>query len=761
MNPILYAPKETDFSALGLGMLPDCITCQVTEERNGPYELEMQYPVDGAHYGEIITDSLIKAKPNETAELQLFRVYHISKPINGVVTINAEHISYRLSHVPVSPFSAGSCVGALAGLVSNSAVEHPFSVWTDISSTAYFKVPFPASFRSLLAGSEGSVLDIYGGEFEWDNYTIKLHAHRGRDNGVTILYGKNLIDVKQEESISDVVTGIYPYWADSDGNMADLPEKTIVVESGYAYPRVVPVDFSQDFDTQPTTEQLRAAADEYMKNPSIGKPSVNITVDFVQLWQTAGYEDIAGLERVALCDTVSVRFSRLGVDAKAKVIKTVYDCLANRYSKIELGDAKATIADTIVRQQAEIEKAQDTSFLEQAISAATAAITGASGGYVVLNPSEHPQEILIMDTPDINTAVNVWRWNSGGLGHSGTGYNGSYSTAMTRYGEIVADKVTAGTLNGSIIRAGRIQAPNNANVYFDLDAGELACTQMVSEYGGRRFDLFLGDLNMGDGNKYGLTLSVSNWPMMKIVPDYVSDSVDMRFASGQSVRFWRQGIFIDSGSETVFGVRGDSVDIVPMINMGTGTGMDASMIGIWPDGSLEPAIVSNKPTWIGWKTVDGNLNATAIFKGSEISFFAPLNMNGHSITNQSDVRLKDNIQPADVDAVALINAIDLKSFDWLETGEHQRMGVIAQQVAEVAPELVDVGDDGVYSIKPLEFIPYLIRAVQQLSSGTEAARKVEYRDPYSKAEKTAFIQQIQNKRKKTKGVAEDANIKNR
>lgn len=183
---------------------------------------------------------------------------------------------------------------------------------------------------------------------------------------------------------------------------------------------------------------------------------------------------------------MTVEYPALGVSAAAKCVKTVYDALKDRYTSIELGDAKANFVDTVLQQEKKIEKAPTASYIQQAVLNATNLITGNKGGYVVLHDSTgdgEPDEILIMDRPDIAAAVKVWRWNSGGLGYSSTGYNGPYGTAVTQDGAIVADFITAGILNAGVIKSGRIAGLSNPNVYFDLDAGELVAGKMVSTNG--------------------------------------------------------------------------------------------------------------------------------------------------------------------------------------------------------------------------------------------------------------------------------------
>ena len=469
MIPILYEKNTTDFSTNGIGRLSDAISCVVDLEANGEYELTMVYPLTGVHFSELQMSSIIFAKPDNKRENQAFRVYKISKPISGKVTVNAEHISYQLSQIPVSPFIAESAASAFSGLKTNAAVECPFEFWTDKTSSGKFAVEVPASIRSKLGGSEGSILDVYGGEYEFDMYTVRLYNKLGQDNGVAIRYGKNLTDLTQEESIANTITGIMPYWADSEGTVIMLDEKVVESDASanYPYPRIAVMDFSSEFESQPTQQQLQQAAEDYIERNDIGVPSVSLSVSFAQLWQTEEYKDIAPLEEVAVFDTVTVQFDELGVDAKAKIRHTTYNVLLERYDSVEIGDARSNISTTLMEQQEKIDQAADPSFLLAAINNATNWITGGRGGYVIfqLNANGQPDEILILDTPSIEMAQNVWRWNKGGFGHSKNGYDGPYETAITQDGKIVADFITAGTMLANIIKGGTLTmgGTNNGN----------------------------------------------------------------------------------------------------------------------------------------------------------------------------------------------------------------------------------------------------------------------------------------------------------
>ena len=481
MIPALYNKSETTFTHNGVGLLSEAVKATVTEERNGSYELSLQYPITGRFYSEITEGAIIKAKANETSEPQLFRIYKSSKPINGVVTYSAEHISYDLNGIPLLGFSVKNATPqmALTKAIEGAALPCPFTAYSNISTLNSTEILTPCSVRALLGGQTGSLLDVWGGEYEFDNFTVKLYLHRGKDNGVIIEYGKNLKDLKQESNIAECYTHLMPYAVytvqDESGNSEEkyfyLAEKVIPLTEAedIGHYKAFIMDFSDRFgdNEEITEEKLRAKATAYAAAADLGTPKVNITVSFVQLWQTEEYKNIAPLERVKLCDTVTVRFSKLGVAATSKVIKTVYNSLQEKYESVTLGDAKSSFANTVNKQQEAIQEikssvkkgqAEATEQLKKAIANATSLITGHSGGYVVLNPAEKPQEILILDKPTIDEAVNVWRWNSSGLGYSSTGYNGEYSLAMTMDGAIVADFISAGILNGALLQADSVQS---------------------------------------------------------------------------------------------------------------------------------------------------------------------------------------------------------------------------------------------------------------------------------------------------------------
>ena len=404
--------------------------------------------------------------------------------MNGIVTIYGQHISYDLANVPVLPLSTESRSPQLI-LSRLLAGDTRFTGRTDYSDAKAFSVTQPKSVRACLGGTEGSMLSKWHGEFEWDNFTVKFHSHRGQKTGVVIEYGKNLTELEQDEDNSGVYTALLPYavytleGSDTE-TVVTLPEVTLpIVTSEIVRSKTLIMDFSDQFgDAAITEDALRAKANSYIKANPLGTTIPTVTVSFEPLWKQPEYS--AHLERVNLCDTVTIRHSLLGVSVSAMVIETVYDTLAERYVSISLGQSKSSMITTISEVQSSVDKVESTvgrfpKLLQTAIGKATGLITGQSGGYVVIHTSEEngqPYELLILDAPSIDDAVNVWRWNVGGLGFSHNGYNGPYETAITADGQIVADFITSGSLVANIIKAGVIQSQDGSS-WWDLESGEV------------------------------------------------------------------------------------------------------------------------------------------------------------------------------------------------------------------------------------------------------------------------------------------------
>lgn len=347
MIPRLLEGNATNFNVAGIPMA-DAISCKVMEERNGAFDLEMVVSTTTPYYEDLEIGKLIVVKPNHTQGLQAFEIYEITRPILQRVTVRAHHISYRLSFVPVKPFSCTGITATMRGLQTNSMENNPFILgWDSENETSTYNQLAPASLRSRLGGTEGSVLDVFGGEFLWDNFNIMLLMHRGADNGVQLRVAKNITDLEHNTNMESVVTGALPFWSDADGTQffyGNIQYNSNV--SDYANHRTVVLDLSEEFETAPSVTQLNQAGQEYVNQVNLGIPNKNIKVSFIDLADTDEYSG-SPLERVNLCDTVSVIYPPLDISYKAKVIRLTFDVLAERTVEVEIGDARSTISKTI------------------------------------------------------------------------------------------------------------------------------------------------------------------------------------------------------------------------------------------------------------------------------------------------------------------------------------------------------------------------------------------------------------------------------
>ena len=351
---ILYEYTETAFTNNGLGCLNDATSCSVKETLNGEYELEMEYPVNGIHYSDIQLRRIILAKPNSYDQTQPFRIYSISKPIGGLVTVNAEHISYDMSGLPVRgalEHYAWYVNDVFEHIRNNSVYPCPFTFSSDITEEKKdISLSKPRSVKAFL-GTEEGLLSLFGGEWEFDRYKAILHKERGQNRGVSIEYGKNLTDVTQDEACSEMYTAVYPYYYQEDDGLQRLDDDVVKILDT-PYKNVYVLDLTSEFEEMPTQDQLRAKAQEYIKENKLDKPKVSLKVSFIQ-----NPEVIEALQDVRLGDTVGVKFIKIGVDTTSRCINYDFNVLTEQYNSIELGEPTKTIVDTMTSTSSRIDAA--------------------------------------------------------------------------------------------------------------------------------------------------------------------------------------------------------------------------------------------------------------------------------------------------------------------------------------------------------------------------------------------------------------------
>ena len=457
----------------GLGELADAESCVVETKINAPGELTMVYPITGSLFADLMPRCVIMARPGRTGNAQPYRIYRITKPLSGRVTVYARHLAYDgLSGVPVSPFTANGIQAAMAALKSNAMVNCPFTLTTTRTTAGTFTVPVPTDIWSLLGGQQGSLLDVYGGEYSFDGYTVRLENRIGQDNGVKVRYGVNMVDLEQDTSVANCYTGVVAYWRGED---EEVHSPVLHTGGAYNYVRILPVDMSDRWEEKPTVAQLTAAGQSYITANQIGVPTVSWKVEMVDLADTEEYKDLALLEQVNLGDTVGVEFEALGVDASARVCADKWDVLRERHITITLGSVKSNIASTIAGQARELKqtvtRAEAKSLAEQISDTLTRAILGANGGtirFLDTNNDGEEDTLYVADNPDPAQAVKVWRWNYEGWAASENGYNGPFVLGATVGGGLLANFVTAANLV-----AGTIQSADGETFILDLDNGTM------------------------------------------------------------------------------------------------------------------------------------------------------------------------------------------------------------------------------------------------------------------------------------------------
>lgn len=347
MIPILFESTETAFNNNGLGRLRDMISCIVTEERNGVYECDFEYPVTAEDFNDIRIGRIIGVTHDDSDDIQPFDIVSYEKPIDGVVTFHAVHISYRQSYLTVTGKNINSLASAFA-LLGNSTPTNPFTYQTDKTSTGYLASAdgVPKTVRSMLGGVEGSILDAYGGEYEWDRFNVILHGARGVDRDFSIRYGVNMTDYNEELDSSGTYMACVPYWTDGTTTVVgdkQTADGTTITNRG----ECVPLDVSEKFENQPTKAQVNTMGLSMLNSTDPMIPSQNIHVEFVRLQDSPEYAGFASLLQCRLCDTINVVFPNYNTQSRFKIVKTVWDVLSDRYESMELGDLSVTLAEAL------------------------------------------------------------------------------------------------------------------------------------------------------------------------------------------------------------------------------------------------------------------------------------------------------------------------------------------------------------------------------------------------------------------------------
>lgn len=370
--PLIFDSTETKYTSQGNGALSDAISCVVEENLNGSYELEMKYPANGLHAEYIIPNNLIVCQANLNSFRQAFRIYDVTQEINGIATIRARHISYDLNGYPVEPFTANTLASAVSGLLSavtSIISSNPFSITADFASSASFSVDVPSPVRSWFGGREGSIIDVYGGEWEYDNFKCYLRKKRGADNGVRVQYGKNMTKYSKKVNSEALSSHICAFWKDAE--TGTLIQSSYVPTGITEVSKVRYIDVSADYEEAPTAADLTAFAQG--KISDYNSLTLNVAATVIPM------NDIQDL--IELGDTVHVYYQNDIFTTRC--VTVVWNVLKEMYDSISVGALKTSLSSTISSSVAQDGYAtkKDVSSMIQKASAAKIVEVGEENGW--------------------------------------------------------------------------------------------------------------------------------------------------------------------------------------------------------------------------------------------------------------------------------------------------------------------------------------------------------------------------------------------
>ncbi|HAP6174900.1 TPA: hypothetical protein J8O93_001275 [Enterococcus faecium] len=457
------------YDTQGLGALSDWLTATVSNKLNGAEIFQGTYSINGTNADLIVEGRIIQCYVDENRAKQRLRIYYAKTSVIGnTIEVKAEPIFNDIRKSVLNKYDSGTekitatQAWQNAKVLAKPAIPSQFSFSSLVDTLANVKIE-KANFLEFFGGKEGSILDRFHGEFLKDNNTLRHEKSLGTDHKIKAIYTKNLTGLDLEIDAQSVLVGVYPFISSSSEGEDEitLPEEVIFTDYVDDYPAgyVSFVDFK---DKATDVATLREAAKDWLKtNIDKQKPQVSGSIELVPLRHQRGYEKFVDLEKVSMGDGVDVYHPQLKVNMSARIVEYTFNVLTNSYDKLVVGNVKTNFLENTENNVSNlINDAIDqlknggeiSDLINDIVDHQTDMITGQNGGYVLLDPKEAPSRILIMDTPDKNTARNVLQINNAGIGFSKTGINGTYDTAWTLDGGFNASFITAGEIVGITIR---------------------------------------------------------------------------------------------------------------------------------------------------------------------------------------------------------------------------------------------------------------------------------------------------------------------
>lgn len=469
MKPRIYAPMEKDFSHNGLGILSDATRCDVTEQANGIYEVELEHPLLTRFDQYFENGYQIKAKPNDQEEYHIFEIKQTYKDtINNNVLIYAQSRTYKLGNRQVQHVEINQKNGSSAMQLITAGMDSPSDIqlFSDIITTS--STTFEArNVLNCIAGEQGSLLQYWGGEIKREPFKLSLLRRRGRDNVGTVRYGKDLDGLKIKFDWLSIVTRCLPYADLQDGNDGQTKRiygNKVDSELISKYPDIYSrhIQFTEEQGVKDLASLNRVAANYFTSiNPGSDKPKISIELEIMKLTDSEEAKEFARLRNYGLFDTFSVYHSLYDIYIDTKITEVVYDSLTEKNKRIVAGDARMSFYK---QQDNEFQNVLKTltkkDYMSQFVDYITDLINGVEGGAVLQYPKNKPHTTYYMDTASRETAKDVIAINNQGIGFSRTGWRGPFKNGWSIDGILNADFILAGVLRAIDIIGVNIQGTN-------------------------------------------------------------------------------------------------------------------------------------------------------------------------------------------------------------------------------------------------------------------------------------------------------------
>lgn len=814
MIPVLYEKTGTKTKLAAIGAMVDVLSCQVTRERNGIYEATMIYPKDGQLAEELKTERLLYIKPGDDEEPQPMEIMTVTSLNDNTIQVYTQHISYRLSGMVAMPFSATTATEAAAKLQQYMG---EFTLTTDIVSDTPYSLAIPTPCRSVLGGMDGSLLDVYGGEFIFDGWDVHWRQSAGSNRGVLIAYGKNLTDLSAVEDNTGVVTGVLPYYQlqNEDGTTSLIvpDDPVMVADRTLSYDRIISLDCSGEFETTPSVEQLQQFGANWLKN-QYTKTADSVTLSYLDLYSQGESDAIKNMEYVRLCDTVTVWDKRYNLQLTAKVVQIIYDTIAERNDSVQVGEATSNFADTILSTNQTVDKIQQTypSRWQQSMYELAKKITGQTDSHVIFLPMEYPSAIVVAKNTDLTAAGNSGLYVSSG-GIAGTDDLAAalqdmslFKLAITIDGNIMGDRIVGLTIQGEQIIGGIIRS-KDGEFYLNLQSGDAYVPRLLGRTtdGGTWVGAEQGQLNISgaqyngiryytqssaDGDQTDYLYLLKSGVGVYLIPASSYEgpccvlelaapgsnqssprifSVRRKSDMNQMMYVTSDGNLAIAGQFVVLGQDGqivDTTDGLSFVKSGQFVFRDSdgrayltinpgNVAGLYTDYNIETAqnVIANavqadivrlkgdgraafqqftdksfgltfpSTTLLRIAVMESENSASVIMQfdpAGAILTNRDINLNGHSILNSSDERIKKYIADSQEEALPILEKIKMRKYTYrTNAGEalankKVRFGEIAQELKEVYPEAViyDEQNDRYY-IDKISLIDLLLKGLQE------------------------------------------------